>query len=218
MSEKLWEDVDTYLEGVLIGDDPALEATRKASAAAGLPDIAVSPTQGKLLHLMARMIGAKRILEVGTLGGYSAIWLARALPEGGELVTLEYDPKHADVARANIAAAGFADKVTVITGAAIDTLPTLKGPFDFSFIDADKKSNPDYFGWALKLSRKGSVIVVDNVVREGHILNAKSGDANVAGIRRLHEIMASEPRVSATAIQTVGVKGHDGLAVALVTA
>ena len=218
MSEKLWEDIDAYWEEVLIGDDPVLTAARKAAASAGLPDIAVAPNQGKLLNLMARMIGAKRVLEVGTLGGYSAIWLARALPEGGELVTLEYDPKHADVARANVANAGLADKVTVITGAAIDTLPTLKGPFDFSFIDADKKSNPDYFGWALKLSRKGSVIVVDNVVRWGHVLNAESGDANVEGIRRLNEIMAAEPRVSATAIQTVGAKGHDGLAVALVVA
>jgi predicted O-methyltransferase YrrM len=218
MSEKLWEDVDTYFESVLIGDDPALDAARKANAQAGLPDIAVAPNQGKLLNLMARMIGARRILEVGTLGGYSAIWLARALPAGGELVTLEYNPKHAEVARANIANAGLADKVTVITGAAIDTLPTLKAPFDFSFIDADKRSNPDYFGWALKLSRKGSVIVVDNVVRGGRVLDAKGGDPDVEGIRRLHEIMAAEPRVSATAIQTVGVKGHDGLAIALVVA
>jgi len=218
MSQKLWEDVDAYFESVLIGDDPALDAARKANVAAGLPDIAVAPNQGKLLNLMARMIGARRILEVGTLGGYSAIWLARALPEGGELVTLEYDPKHADVARSNIANAGLADKVTVITGAAIDTLPTLKGPFDFSFIDADKKSNPDYFRWALKLSRKGSVIVVDNVVRWGQVLDTTGGDANVEGIRRLNEIMAAEKRVSATAFQTVGVKGHDGLAVALVVA
>lgn len=218
MTETLWTDVDAYLEGALIGDDPALDAARKASAAAGLPDIAVSPTQGKLLNLMARMIGARRILEVGTLGGYSAIWLARALPEGGRLVTLEYDPKHAQVARANIAAAGLADKVTVITGAALDTLPTLDAPFDFAFLDADKKSNPDYFGWALKLSRKGSVIVVDNVVRGGKIVDAASTDENIQGIRRLNEIMAAEKRVSATAIQTVGVKGYDGLAVALVVA
>ncbi len=218
MSRKLWEDVDAYFESVLIGDDPALDAARKAAAAAGLPDIAVAPNQGKLLNLMARMIGARRILEVGTLGGYSAIWLARALPEGGELVTLEYNPKHAEVARANVANAGLADKVTVITGAAIDTLPRLKGPFDFSFIDADKQSNPDYFRMCLKLSRKGSVIVVDNVVREGRVLDTKGGDANVEGIRRLYEIMAAEPRVSATALQTVGVKGHDGLAVALVVA
>jgi len=218
MSEKLWTDVDNYFEGVLIGDDAALDATRKANHAAGLPDIAVSPTQGKLLNLMARMIGARRILEVGTLGGYSAIWLARALPEGGELVTLEYNPKHADVARANIAAAGLADRVTVITGAALDTLPGLKGPFDFSFIDADKQSNPDYFRWALKLSRKGSAIVVDNVVRDGRVIDAKSDDPNIQGIRRLNEIMAAETRVDATAIQTVGVKGYDGLAVALVVA
>ncbi|HEX4860335.1 MAG TPA: O-methyltransferase [Rhizomicrobium sp.] len=218
MSGELWQDIDAYWDGVLIGDDPALDAARKANADAGLPDIAVASNQGKLLNLMARMIGARRILEVGTLGGYSAIWLARALPDGGELVTLEYNPKHADVARANIANAGLADKVTVITGAAIDTLPTLKGPFDFSFIDADKRSNPDYFRWALKLSRKGSVIVVDNVVRWGRVLEAASGDPDVEGIRRLNEIMAAEPRVSATAIQTVGAKGHDGLAVALVVA
>ncbi|HWA92873.1 MAG TPA: O-methyltransferase [Rhizomicrobium sp.] len=214
---KLWEDVDRYLEGALIGDDPALAAARAVSKAAGLPDIAVAPNQGKLLHLMARMIGARRILEVGTLGGYSAIWLARALPADGELVTLEYDPHHAEVARKNIAAAGLADRVKVLPGAASDTLPTLSGPFDFAFIDADKKSNPDYFRMALKLARKGSVIVVDNVIRAGKVLDA-NGDENVQGIRRLNEIMAAEPRVSATAIQTVGVKGYDGLAVALVIA
>ena len=218
MSEKLWADVDAYLEDALIGDDPILDATRKASRAAGLPDIAVSPTQGKLLYLMARMIGAKRILEVGTLGGYSAIWLARALPADGELITLEYDPKHADVARSNIKNAGFADRVDIITGAAIDTLPTLGGMFDFSFIDADKKSNPDYFQWALKLSQQGSVIVVDNVIREGRVIETDSNDANIEGIRRLNTIIAKEPRVSATAIQTVGNKGYDGLAIALVVA
>jgi len=218
MSEKLWADVDAYLEDVLLGDDSVLDATRKASRAAGLPDIAVSPTQGKLLYLMARMIGAKRILEVGTLGGYSAIWLARALPADGELITLEYDPKHADVARSNIKNAGFADRVDVITGAAIDTLPTLGGMFDFSFIDADKKSNPDYFQWALKLSRQGSVIVVDNVIREGRVVETDSNDANIEGIRRLNTMIAAEPRVSATALQTVGAKGYDGLAIALVVA
>lgn len=218
MSEKLWSDVDAYLENALMGADPVLDATRKASRAAGLPDIAVSATQGKLLHLMARMIGARRILEVGTLGGYSAIWLARALPAGGELITLEYDPKHADVARENIRAAGLADRVTVITGAALETLPTLSGLFDFSFIDADKKSNPEYFQWALKLSRQGSVIVVDNVVREGRVIETDSNDANIEGIRRLNTVIAAEPRVSATAIQTVGVKGYDGLAIALVVA
>jgi len=218
MSEKLWADVDAYLEDVLLGDDSVLDATRKASRAAGLPDIAVSPTQGKLLYLMARMIGAKRILEVGTLGGYSAIWLARALPADGELITLEYDPKHADVARSNIKNAGFADRVDVITGAAIDTLPTLGGMFDFSFIDADKKSNPEYFQWALKLSQQGSVIVVDNVIREGRVIETDSNDANIEGIRRLNTVIAKEPRVSATAIQTVGNKGYDGLAIALVVA
>jgi predicted O-methyltransferase YrrM len=218
MSEKLWSDVDNYLEDVLIGDDPALEATRKASRAAGLPDIAVSPAQGKMLHLMARMIGAKRILEVGTLGGYSAIWLARALPADGELITLEYDPKHADVARSNIRNAGLEDRVDVITGAAIDTLPTLGGLFDFSFIDADKKSNPDYFQWALKLSWQGSLIVVDNVIREGRVIETDSNDANIEGVRRLNTVMAAESRVSATAIQTVGSKGYDGFAMALVIA
>lgn len=218
MSEKLWADVDTYLEDALLGDDPVLDATRKASRAAGLPDIAVSPTQGKFLHLMARMIGAKRILEIGTLGGYSAIWLARALPEGGELVTLEYDPKHADVARSNIKNAGLDDRVMVLTGAAIDTLPTLGGLFDFSFIDADKKSNPDYFQWALKLSRQGSVIVVDNVIREGRVIQTGTNDANIEGIRRLNTMIAAEPRVSATALQTVGNKGYDGFAIALVIA
>ena len=218
MSGKLWSDVDNFFEAALIGHDPALEAAREANQKAGLPDIAVAPNQGKLLHLMARMIGARRILEVGTLGGYSAIWLARALPPGGELITLEYNPKHADVARANIANAGLSDRVKVITGAAIDTLPTLSGPFDLSFIDADKRSNPDYFRSALKLSRRGSVIIVDNVVREGRVIDAKTDDADIQGIRRLTEMMAVESRVSATAIQTVGVKGYDGLAIALVVA
>lgn len=218
MSGKLWSDVDNFFEAALIGHDPALEAAREANQKADLPDIAVAPNQGKLLHLMARMIGARRILEVGTLGGYSAIWLARALPPGGELITLEYNPKHADVARANIANAGLSDRVKVITGAAIDTLPTLSGPFDLSFIDADKRSNPDYFRSALKLSRRGSVIIVDNVVREGRVIDAKTDDADIQGIRRLTEMMAVESRVSATAIQTVGVKGYDGLAIALVVA
>jgi predicted O-methyltransferase YrrM len=218
MSAKLWTGVDRYFEGALLGHDAALDHAVMASREAGLPDIAVAPNQGKLLHLMARMIGARRILEVGTLGGYSAIWLARALPEGGELITLEYNPKHADVARANVAHAGLSDRVTVITGAALDTLKTLPGPFDLSFIDADKKSNADYFNWALKLSRKGSVIVVDNVVREGKVIETSSPDENVQGIRRLIEGLGEEKRVSATALQTVGVKGHDGLAFALVTA
>ena len=217
MSQSLWNDVDTYFERSLIGEDVGLDAAREASLAAGLPDIAVAPNQGKLLHILARSVNARRILEVGTLGGYSTIWLARALPADGELVSLEYNPRHAEVARENIARAALSSKVSVIVGSAIDALPTLKGPFDLSFIDADKRSNPDYFRWALKLSRKGSLIVVDNVVRGGRILNAATDDPDVQGIRRFFEIIAAEPRVVSTAIQTVGSKGHDGLAIALVT-
>jgi predicted O-methyltransferase YrrM len=191
------------------------------SEAAGLPAISVSPPHGKFLNLLARVQGARNILEIGTLGGYSAIWLARALPPGGgRLITLEVDPLHAKVARANLARAGFANIAQVRLGRAIDTLPELEhegaGPFDLVFIDADKPSNPDYFAWALKLSRRGTVIVVDNVVRKGAVANAASDDAAVQGVRRLNAMMAAEPRVSATAIQTVGVKGYDGFAVALV--
>ena len=217
MSQSLWNDVDTYFERSLIGEDVGLDAAREASLAAGLPDIAVAPNQGKLLHILARSVNARRILEVGTLGGYRTIWMARALPADGELVSLEYNPRHAEVARENIARAALSSKVSVIVGSAIDALPTLKGPFDLSFIDADKRSNPDYFRWALKLSRKGSLIVVDNVVRGGRILNAATDDPDVQGIRRFFEIIAAEPRVVSTAIQTVGSKGHDGLAIALVT-
>jgi predicted O-methyltransferase YrrM len=218
MSQRQWNAVDRYFAELLMASDAALDAAIKASRAAGLPDIAVAPNQGKLLHLLARMQGAKRILEIGTLGGYSAIWLARALPPGGKLITLEFDPKHAEVARANIARAGLADRVEVITGRALDTLPKLAGPFDFFFIDADKDGYPDYFRWALKLSRRGSVIVVDNVVRDGEVIDAKSTDPGVTGSRRLMDAIASEPRVSATAIQTVGVKGYDGFLIALVVA
>jgi len=218
MSQRQWNAVDRYFAELLMAPDAALDAAREASRKAGLPDIAVAPNQGKLLHLLARMQGAKRILEIGTLGGYSAIWLARALPPDGRLITLEYDPKHAEVARANLARAGLADRVEVITGRALDTLPKLSGPFDFIFIDADKSSGADYFRWALKLSRRGSVIVVDNVVRDGEVIDAKSTDPGVTGSRRLMDAIAAEPRVSATAIQTVGVKGHDGFAIALVVA
>ena len=218
MSQKLWAAVDGYIADTMIPSDPALDGAIEASRAAGLPDIAVAPNQGKLLHLMARMVGARRILEIGTLGGYSTIWLARALPPDGELVTLEYDPKHAEVARANIARAGLSDLVEVKTGRALDLLPSLSGPFDFAFIDADKISNAEYFRWALRLSRKGSVIVVDNVVRDGKVIEAGSDDPGVIGSRRVLEAMAAEPRVCATAIQTVGIKGHDGWAVALVIA
>ena len=221
MTEELWTAVDRYLGDLLAPGDPALEEALAASAAAGLPAINVSPVQGKLLHLLARAIGARNILEIGTLGGYSTIWLARALPEGGRLISLEADPRHAEVARANIARAGLQAIVEVRLGMALDTLPGLAAertePFDFVFIDADKPNNEAYFDWALKLSRPGSIIVVDNVVREGEVIDADSDSSTVQGVRRLLERLAAEPRVGATAIQTVGAKGYDGFAIALVT-
>lgn len=209
MSSKDWAKVDDYLVGALQPADPALDQTLADSDAAGLPQIAVAPNQGKLLHLLVKMTGAKRILEIGTLGGYSTIWLARALPAEGTLTSLEYDPKHAEVARANVARAGLASQVDIRQGKALDILPTLSGPYDFVFIDADKPSNPDYFAWALKLSPPGGVIVVDNVVRSGGIADP-AGDANVQGTRRMFDLIAAEPRVEATAVQTVGSKGWDG--------
>jgi predicted O-methyltransferase YrrM len=204
-----WTAVDDYLVGALQPDDPALAQALADSDAAGLPKIAVAPNQGKLLMLLAQSVGARRILEIGTLGGYSTIWLARALPADGRLVSLEYEAKHAEVARKNIARAGFGAQVEVRVGRGVDLLAGVEGPIDFSFIDADKASNPDYFQGALKLSRPGSLIVVDNVVRQGAALNP-NGDANVQGIRRMFELVAAEPRVSATAVQTVGSKGWDG--------
>jgi predicted O-methyltransferase YrrM len=220
MSQELWTTVDRYLVDLLLPVDPALDAALAASVAAGLPEIAVAPTQGKFLHLLARMCGATNILEIGTLGGYSTIWLARALPADGRVVTLEIDPKHAEVAKANFASAGVANVIELRLGPAIETLPQLvregRGPFDFVFIDADKPSAPDYFAWALKLTRPGSVIIVDNVIRNGEVANAVSIDPNVQGVRRLNEMVAAEPRVSATAIQTVGVKGYDGFVMARV--
>jgi predicted O-methyltransferase YrrM len=210
-----WVSVDAYVEEKLIVEDEALIEAVTESAQAGLPSAAVSASQGKLLYLTALSIGAKRILEIGALGGYSAIWLARALPEGGELVSLEIDPKHAEVARANIARAKLGAEVKVITGRAIETLPALKAPFDLVFIDADKESNAEYFAHALCLSRRGSVIVVDNVVRGGAVADP-NGDAQVQGVRRLFEIITADPRVSATAVQTVGVKGYDGFLMAVV--
>jgi predicted O-methyltransferase YrrM len=220
MAQELWTAVDEYLNDRLIGNDPALDAAREASAKAGLPDIAVAPNQGKLLHLLARIHGAKNILEIGTLGGYSTIWLARALPADGHLITLEADPKHAQVARANIDQAGFGNVVDLRLGKAIDTLPRLeaegRGPFDFVFIDADKASMPDYFTWALRLSRPGTVMIFDNVIREGGVVDANSSDPNIQGVRRLNEMLNSEPRVSATCIQTVGSKGYDGFTLATV--
>jgi predicted O-methyltransferase YrrM len=220
MTQGLWTEVDHYFTDALVARDPALEAALAASDAAGLPAISVAPNEGKLLYLLARLRGARRILEIGTLGGYSTIWLARALPDGGKLITLEYDPRHAEVARANIATAGLADRVEVRVGRALDTLPELArgkpGPFDLTFIDADKRNNAEYFRWALRLSTVGSLIIVDNVVRDGRVVDGASNDANVQGTRRLIEVLAAEPRVSATAVQTVGAKGYDGFALALV--
>jgi predicted O-methyltransferase YrrM len=222
MSQEQWTAVDRYITDLLMPSDPALAAALEASAAAGLPPINVSPNLGKLLQLLARVQGARIILEIGTLGGYSTIWLARALPPGGRLVTLEADAKHAEVARANIARAGLAGVVELRLGRALDTLPQLaaegRGPFDLIFIDADKPSIPEYFAWALKLSRRGSLIIVDNVVRNGAVADAATVDPAVRGVRRFNELLAAEPRVSATAIQTVGIKGYDGFALALVTA
>ncbi len=215
-----WTAVDSYFTDLFVPADPALDAALAASAEAGLPPIAVSPPQGKQLNLLARMIGARTVLEIGTLGGYSSIWLARALPEGGRVVTLEFDPKHAAVARGNLERAGLAHVVDVRVGAALETLPRIAaeglGPFDLVFIDADKKNNPGYFTWALQLTRRGGVIIVDNVVRDGRVIEADSDSADIQGVRRCNAMMAAEPRVSATAIQTVGSKGYDGFAIALV--
>jgi predicted O-methyltransferase YrrM len=219
-TDALWTAIDGYVEDCLVPGDDALEAALAASEAAGLPRISVAPNQGKLLMLLARAIGARRILEVGALGGYSTIWLARGLPSDGRLITLEANPEYAEVARANIARAGLAAMVEVRVGRAQDTLPGLaaEGPFDLIFIDADKPGTPGYFQWALKLSRRFSLIIVDNVVREGAVLDAASDDPNVQGMRRFFELAATDPRVNGTALQTVGAKGHDGLAILLVTA
>ena len=215
-----WRDVDLYLAGKLLGDDPALDAALKANEAGGLPAIDVSPVQGKLLHLLARATAARRILEIGTLGGYSTIWLARAVPTDGKVVTLEIDPHHAAVARTNLDRAGVGEKVEIRVGPAIATLAALQAeqapPFDLVFIDADKQSNADYVQAAIALARPGTMIIVDNVVREGRVLDAGSDDAMVQGTRRLFDMLADEPRLDATAIQTVGVKKWDGLVVALV--
>src|SRR5918994_4066333 len=206
MSEERWTAVDRYFGDLLVSADPALDEALSDSAAAGLPAINVSPVQGKLLHLLARAIGARNVLEIGTLGGYSTIWLARALPEGGRLISLEADARHAEVARANIARAGLQAIVEVRLGMALDTLPGLaaewREPFDFVFIDADKPNNPAYFDWALKLSRPGSIIVVDNVVREGDVIDADDDSPTVQGVRRFLERLAAAPRVSATPLPT----------------
>jgi len=219
VSSETWTAVDDYFARHILPADPVLDAAQEAARAADLPAISVSAAQGKFLHLLARIQGARRILEIGTLGGYSTIWLARALPPDGRLVTLEFDPKHADVARANIARAGFSSLVDLRVGRAIDALPGLvkEGPFDLVFIDADKPSTTDYFTWALKLSRKGTVIVVDNVVRDGKVATPPGdGDESVEGMRKFMRALAAEPRVTATALQTVGAKGYDGFAIAIV--
>jgi predicted O-methyltransferase YrrM len=220
-----WTAVDRYIAEHLVPADPALDAALRDSEAAGLPPIAVTPTLGKLLELFARMQGARTILELGTLGGYSTIWLARALPAGGRLVTLEANPDFARVAAANIARAGFDDVVELRIGPALETLPQLHaegaGPFDMIFIDADKANNPGYLEWSLRLSRPGTLIVTDNVVRDGLILDPDAddpsgGNATIRGVRSFYEMLAAEPRLSATAIQTVGAKGYDGFALAIV--
>jgi len=220
MAEDVWRSVDDYFGGLLLGPDPVFDAVLEANVIGGLPAIDVSPAQGKLLHLLARSIGARRILEVGTLGGYSTIWLARALPSHGRLLTCEIDPRHAEVATSNLAMAGFTEIVDVRVGPALDTLSTLDpavdGPFDLTFIDADKAANAEYFAHALPLSRPGSMIIVDNVVRNGRVVDAGSDDPSVLGTRRLAEAVAQEERVSATVIQTVGAKGYDGFLLALV--
>ena len=220
MTQQLWTSVDAYYTDALVKPDEALDAALRDSDAAGLPPINVTPNQGKLLNLMARMCGGRSILEIGTLGGYSTIWLARALPDGGRLVTLEADPRHAEVAKANIARAGLSDRVDVRVGSALDTLPQVEadglGPFDLVFIDADKPSNPFYVEWALKITHPGSVIIVDNVVREGAVVESDSEDSAVLGVRRMNELIATDQRLTATAIQTVGSKGYDGMLVALV--
>jgi len=222
MSNAEWTKVDEYYHNLLIGKDPALDQALAASQAAGLPSINVAPNQGKLLFLLARAMGAKDILEIGTLGGYSTIWLARALPPGGRLITMEVDNRHASVAESNVKRAGLDHAVELRLGRAVDSLARLvsegAGPFDLIFIDADKPSYSEYFSWSLKLSRPGTMIIADNVVRKGAVADPDNRDELVLGIRRFNEAVSREPRVTATALQTVGVKGYDGIVLALVTA
>ena len=220
MDQARWTEVDRYLDEVIVGSDPALDAALADVAAAGMPAISVTPALGKLLHVLARSIGARRILEVGTLGGYSTIWLARAVPPDGIVMTLEIDPRNAAVAQASIERAGLSERVVIRIGRAVDTLAALVTdgvePFDLVFIDADKRANPEYVAWALRLTHVGSLIVVDNVVRSGAVVDAATRDPDIAGIRRMNEMIAAEPRLLTTAIQTVGSKGYDGFAIALV--
>ena len=220
MTEEQWTNVDRYITELVARPDAVLDAALEASIVAGLPEISVTPSQGKLLYLLARIRHASRILEIGTLGEYSTIWLARALPSGGRLVTLESDPSHAVVARSNIARAGLTEIVDLRVGLALDALPTLAAEgqrFDLAFIDADKPNIPEYFEWAIRLSNAASLIIVDNVVRGGAVIDATSDDPSIRGVRRLNELIAGDRRVSATTIQTVGGKGYDGFTIALVT-
>src|SRR5579863_2389520 len=215
-----WIEVERYIAGHLVAHDEALEAAAAANSAAGLPPIEVAPNAGKLLYMLARLVGARRILEIGTLGGYSTIWLARALPKDGRLITLEYEEKHAKVARENLNRAGVGERVEIRVGKALDSLEKIAAeklePFDFFFIDADKRNNPNYLRWAHKLARVGSLIVVDNVVRDGAVIEAENPDPDIQGTRKLFEMLAAEPGLTATALQTVGSKGYDGFAMALV--
>ncbi len=221
MPKEQWTAVDQYLTETLVAPDAALDAALADSEAAGLPAISVTPNLGKFLYLLARLQGAKNILEIGTLGGYSTIWMARALPAGGRLVTLEVDPKHAEVARKNLARAGVADLVDLRLGKALDLFPgvaaDMQAPFDLVFIDADKPNNPEYFARSLELSRVGTMIIIDNVIRNGAVVDAQNSDSSVQGVRRMNEMIAADPRVTATALQTVGSKGYDGFALVLVT-
>lgn len=219
--QEQWAAVDRYITDLFVDADPSMDAVLRASAAAGLPPHNVSPTQGRFLQLLVQAQGAHNILEIGTLGGYSSIWLARGLPDGGRLITLEIDPKHAEVARANITRAGLSELVELRLGPALDTLASLvgeeSGPFDLMFIDADKPGYADYLTWALRLARRGTLIIADNIVRAGAVIDARNDDPSVEGVRRFNAALAAEPRLSATVIQTVGSKGYDGFAMALVT-
>lgn len=221
MDKELWTAVDDYINHQLVPSDPALDAALAACAEGGLPAISVTPSQGKLLQMLALLVNARNILEIGTLGGYSTIWLARALPPDGRLITMEFDPKHSEIASVNIANAGLENLVELREGNALELLPELAAEgleaFDLTFIDADKCSSLPYFEWALRLSRKGSLIIVDNVVRDGRVVDAGDSDADIQGIRSLFKRMASEPRILCTAQQTVGSKGYDGFAIAMVT-
>ena len=219
MTPETWKAVDDYIGSLFIPPDAGLDGAQRAAIEADLPPIAVSAAQGKLLQIIARMCRARRILEIGTLAGYSTIWLARALPADGRLISLEFDPKHASVAAGNVQRAGVADRVEIRVGRAIDSLPALEGgePFDLVFVDADKPSTPDYVRWALKLTRRGSVIIVDNVVRNGGILDASGADADSKGMREAMALIGAEPRLTTTAIQTVGAKGYDGFAISFVS-